>query len=314
VVSSPHVRRMDYLYIAGCGTLSEFLDYLALYHFAAPNLAPARQHRRKSNVREISRRIPSIHGTNWKVFPTDMVFLNLIRTFIVFFILLVTNQAFAAPAEHVVLLHGLARTSNSMNKLAKYLTDQGYQVVNIDYPSRRYPLAELAKIVRKEVISKTTGTAKIHFVTHSMGGIIVHFIEKNDPLPNIGRVVMLSPPNRGSEVVDFLSGLWFFESINGPAGKQLGTGANNICRNLGKVNFELGVITGDRSINWINSLIIPGKDDGKVSIESAKVEGMADFLIVHKSHPFIMNDKAVMAECLHFLRNGHFTNGPRRTL
>jgi hypothetical protein len=195
-----------------------------------------------------------------------------------------------------------------MNKLTKYLSDQGYQVVNINYPSRKYQVSELAKIVRKETVSKTIAANKIHFVTHSMGGIIVRFIQKNDPLPNLGRVVMLSPPNHGSEVVDFLSNLWFFESINGPAGKQLGTGKNGICRTLGRVNFELGVITGDSSINWINSLIIPGDDDGKVSIESARVEGMADFLIVHVPHPFIMNDKTVMTECVHFLRNGHFNN------
>jgi len=195
-----------------------------------------------------------------------------------------------------------------MNKLAKYLSDQGYQVVNINYPSRKYQLSELARIVRKETISKTIAANKIHFVTHSMGGIIVRFIQKNDPLPNLGRVVMLSPPNRGSEVVDVLSNLWFFESINGPAGKQLGTGKRGICQTLGKVNFELGVITGDKSINWINSTIIPGKDDGKVSIESARIEGMADFLIVHVPHPFIMNDKTVMTESVHFLRNGHFKN------
>jgi triacylglycerol lipase len=239
---------------------------------------------------------------------------NMKRAFIVFFMLLFTSPAYAVPAEYVVLLHGLARTGNSMNKLAKYLSDQGYHVVNINYPSRKYQMSELAKIIRKEVISKTTEANKIHFVTHSMGGIIVRFMQKHDPLPNLGRVVMLSPPNQGSEVVDFLSDLWFFESINGPTGKQLGTGENSICRALGKVNFELGIITGDGSINWINSLIIPGKDDGKVSIESAKVEGMTDFLVVHVSHPFIMNDKTVMAECVHFLRNGHFKNRFERKL
>ena len=228
------------------------------------------------------------------------------RVVIVFLMLLFTGPVYAEPPEHVVILHGLARTSNSMNKLAGYLTDQGYKVVNIDYPSRKYQLSELAKIIRKEAISKTAGANRIHFVTHSMGGIIVRLMQKNDPLPNPGRVVMLSPPNHGSEVVDFLSGLWFFKSINGPAGKQLGTGENSIYRTLGKVNFELGVITGNRSINWINSLIIPGEDDGKVSIESAKTEGMTDFLVVHVSHPFIMNDKTVMAQCVHFLRNGHF--------
>ena len=235
-----------------------------------------------------------------------MTQLNMTRAFIVFFMILITGQVHAASTEHVVLLHGLARTSNSMNKLAKHLSNQGYQVVNIDYPSRKYQLSELAKMVRKEVISKTTGADKIHFVTHSMGGIIVRFMQKYDPLQNLGRVVMLSPPNQGSEVVDFLNDMWFFESINGPAGKQLGTGETSICRTLGKVIFELGIITGDRSINWINSFIIPGRDDGKVSIESAKVEGMADFLVVHVSHPFIMNDKTVMTQCVHFLRNGHF--------
>jgi pimeloyl-ACP methyl ester carboxylesterase len=210
------------------------------------------------------------------------------------------------PAEHVVLLHGLARTSRSMNRLEKVLSGHGYQVLNMDYPSRKYRIPELARIVRKAVASNAAHAQVIHFVAHSMGGIIVRYIQKNDPLPNLGRVVMLSPPNQGSEVVDALRNLWLFELINGPAGKQLATDGGSILQKLGKVNFELGVITGDRSINWINSLLIPGKDDGKVSIESAKVEGMADFLIVHASHPFIMRNKTVIAQCLYFLQQGKF--------
>jgi pimeloyl-ACP methyl ester carboxylesterase len=213
------------------------------------------------------------------------------------------------PSEYVVLLHGLARTSGSMNGLEAFLSEQGYHVVNIDYPSRKQQIAELADIVRKEVVLKTSGAGKVHFITHSLGGIILRYVQRHDPLPNLGRVVMLSPPNQGSEVVDKLGDSWLFELINGPAGKQLGTGENGVVQTLGKVNFELGVITGDRSINWINSLIIPGKDDGKVSIERAKVEGMADFLIVHASHPFIMKDKTVMTQCLHFLRSGKFNTG-----
>jgi len=219
---------------------------------------------------------------------------------------LAASQANALPAEHVVLLHGLARTSRSMNDLEAFLSARGYQVLNIDYPSRKHQISQLAKIVRNEVTSKKGTAEKVHFVTHSMGGIILRWIQQNDPLPNLGRVVMLSPPNHGSEVVDALGKLWFFEFINGPAGRQLGTDGNGIWKQLGKVDFELGVITGDRSINWINSLIIPGKDDGKVSIESAKVEGMADFLIVRVSHPFIMKNKTVMTKCLHFLRYGSF--------
>ena len=196
-----------------------------------------------------------------------------------------------------------------MNDLGTFLSEQGYQVLNIDYPSRKHPIPELASIVRNKVTSKASNAGKVHFVTHSMGGIVLRYIQDNRPVPNLGRVVMLSPPNHGSEVVDWLGGFRFFEWINGPAGKQLGTAEDSICRKLGRPNFELGVITGDRSINLINSLIIPGKDDGKVSVESAKVAGMADFLIVHVSHPFIMSNKTVMRQSVYFLRNGAFNKG-----
>jgi len=215
-------------------------------------------------------------------------------------------QANAISREQVVLLHGLARTSGSMEDMAEALSREGYQVWNIDYSSRKYKTSELAAMVREEIISKTSGAEKIHFVTHSMGGIIVRYIQRYDPLPNIGRVVMLSPPNHGSEVVDLLGNTWPFEFINGPAGKELGTDENSIPQKLGSVNFETGIITGDSSINWINSFIIPGEDDGKVSIESAKVEGMVDFLVIHASHPFIMKDKLVITKCLSFIRDGHF--------
>ena len=206
----------------------------------------------------------------------------------------------------VVLLHGLARTSGSMGDLEEALALEGYKVWNIDYSSRKYQIHEIAETVRKEIISKTGGTERIHFVTHSMGGIIVRYIQKYDPLPNIGRVVMLSPPNHGSEIVDFLGNTWPFELINGPAGKELGTDEGSVPQSLGRVDFETGIITGDRSINWINSLIIPGEDDGKVSVNNARIEGMADFLVLHVSHTFIMMDNNAIINCLYFLKNGVF--------
>lgn len=244
--------------------------------------------------------------TNTFLFKVIGCEFGVMKFFFFFFALLVSARAYSLPAEHVVLLHGLARTSSSMGDLEEFLSNQGYQVLNIDYPSRKHPISELAEIVRDEVASKTRDAGKIHFVTHSMGGIILRYMQQNDPLLNLGRVVMLSPPNHGSEIVDALGELWLFQFINGPAGRQLGTDGASIPKQLGKVNFELGVITGDRSINWINSLMIPGKDDGKVSIESARIEGMIDFLVVHVSHPFIMKDKTVIARCLHFLQNGSF--------
>jgi len=233
-----------------------------------------------------------------------------VRSLLVLLLLMLpTTQSHSQSVDsgQVVLLHGLARTSKSMARLEKYLSARGYRVVNIDYPSRKHRIAELAEMIRQEVVAKTKSGEKIHFITHSMGGIILRFIQQDDPLPNLGRVVMLSPPNQGSEVVDALGNLSLFGFINGPAGREIGTDEQSIPRRLVKIDFELGVITGDRSINWINSLIIPGKDDGKVSIENAKIEGMTDFRVVHVSHPFIMKDEKVVNECLYFLQKGFFS-------
>lgn len=211
--------------------------------------------------------------------------------------------------EHVVLLHGLARTTRSMRNMESFLSSQGYRTWNIGYPSRRQRIEDLAPQLWAEIVSKTSDAEKVHFVTHSMGGIIVRFIQKIHPLPRLARVVMLSPPNKGSEIVDAFGSTWLFRIINGPAGSQLGTDGNSLPLKLGPVDFELGIITGDRSINWINSLIIPGKNDGKVSTERARVNGMVDYLEVHATHPFIMRNRQVMNECLTFLKHGRFSSG-----
>ena len=139
-----------------------------------------------------------------------------------------------------------------------------------------------------------------------MGGILVRTIQKETPLENIGRVVMLSPPNQGSELADSLGELRLYDWINGPAGGQLGTDPDGYVNSLGPVDFELGVIAGDRSINWINSIIIPGKDDGKVSIERAKVEGMKDYKVIHATHPYIMKNNEAVTATIRFLKSGSF--------
>lgn len=125
-------------------------------------------------------------------------------------------------------------------------------------------------------------------------------------LPSLGRVVMLGPPNQGSEIVDALGGLRFFGWINGPAGGQLGTRPDSLPNRLGPVNFELGVIAGDRSINWINSWIIPGPDDGKVSVERTRITGMRDHRVIHATHPFLTRNRRAIDLTLHFLRSGRF--------
>jgi hypothetical protein len=215
----------------------------------------------------------------------------------------------ANPAgDTVVLLHGLARTSSSMRKIQAVLEHAGYRVCNIDYPSRDHGISELTTDHVLPAIRGCTQDrdAKIHFVTHSLGGIITRELIQMQVIPNLGRVVMLSPPNQGSEVVDQLGDFWLFELINGPAGMELGTGEFSKPQTLGPAEFELGIITGNKSINPILSSLIPGEDDGKVSIKRAKLAGMTDFLVLPVSHPFIMKDAAAISQILFFLRHGKF--------
>lgn len=224
-------------------------------------------------------------------------------------LLAVTAPAVAAPSpDCVVLLHGLARTPRSMAPLATALREQGYVVANIGYPSRSEPIEVLANRAVKEGIDtcRASTGGDIHFVGHSLGGILVRYYLAHHELPELGRVVMLAPPNQGSEVVDRWSRVPGFGLVNGPAGAQLGTGEGSLPAQLGAVDYPVGVIAGTRSINLILSRSLPDPDDGKVSLERTKVEGMADFIALPVSHPFIMRRPESINQTVAFLATGHF--------
>ena len=210
--------------------------------------------------------------------------------------------------EIVVLLHGLARTEKSMSSLQHTLQQHHYQVLNLYYPSRHHSIDVLAQQFVLPQLQKLGDPKdiKVHFVTHSMGGIIVRYLAHHQMFTPSGRVVMLGPPNHGSEIVDKIGHWTLFNKLNGAAGNQLSTYWDSIPNQLGRANFEVGVIAGDRSINWINSRMIYGADDGKVSVESAKLEGMKDFMVVHTTHPMMMKNSKVMKQTLHFLKHGYF--------
>lgn len=210
--------------------------------------------------------------------------------------------------ECVVLLHGLARSSSSFTKMEKALVTEGYTVVNVDYPSRHHAIEPLANQYVGNAIKQchSKHLKRIHFVTHSMGGILIRYYLANHQLNTLGRVVMLSPPNKGSEVVDKLGDFPGFYALNGPAGQQLGTSKESLPNRLKPIDYPVGIITGNRSINLILSTLIPGDDDGKVSIQNAKLAGMTDFLVVPHTHPMIMRSDEVIRQTMHFLQHTVF--------
>ena len=216
------------------------------------------------------------------------------------------DAASAPPPEHVVLLHGLARTKFSMSAMALALEEQGFTTTNIDYPSTRLEAEQLGGMLGERLDACCREAETVHFVTHSMGGIVVRAYLAEHDMPNLGRVVMLAPPNQGSEWVDELRDLAVFEWVMGPSAVELGTDPASLPNRLPEATYPLGVIAGTEVANPIGGELIPGEDDGTVSVASTQLEGMADFLVLPVSHTFIMYSDDVAKQVVTFLRTGRF--------
>ena len=228
----------------------------------------------------------------------------------------VAQAAGVAPRQHqaevqedcVVLLHGLRRSAWAMSRIEDSLRGAGYQVYNRDYPSTQATVEALAASEIRQGLDWCQANARgqVHFVTHSMGGILVRAYLQDNQIEQLGRIVMLSPPNHGSEVVDRMQDWWLFEKLTGPAGQQLGTGADGVTASLAPIPGEIGIIMGNRTVDPWLSWMIPGRDDGKVSLDSARLAEMKDFIVMPASHAFIMRKKKVIQQIVTFLQQGKF--------
>lgn len=216
-----------------------------------------------------------------------------------------------SSGDYVVLLHGIARSSKHMEGLERFLQKQGYDVINLDYPSTDYPMEALAERIHKDLLKKLNEDKPVHFIGYSMGGLLVRVILHKYKSKRLGRVVQLAPPNNGSEVADFFKTNWLYKEIYGPAGQQLITDQQKIRNLFGEIDYELGIIAGNSTIDPFSSLIIPGDDDGKVSITSTKVKGMKDHLVVAASHTFFPTNTTVQHQSAYFLKNGFFKKDSR---
>ncbi|MBL8580094.1 MAG: alpha/beta hydrolase [Mesorhizobium sp.] len=212
----------------------------------------------------------------------------------------------AAAAECVVLLHGLSRTGQSMKTMEVALRKASYKVVNAKYPSTRKPIEQLTPYVSAAV--QKCGDVKVNFVTHSLGGIVLRAWLRDSRPANLGNVVMLAPPNQGSEIADDFSGSDLM-GMMGPAAKELGTGPDSLPRRLGPANYTLGIIAGDRSANPIFSSKLSGPNDGMLTVASTRLQGMRDHITLNVTHTFIMNNPMTIAQTLTFLQKGRFDRG-----
>ena len=204
-----------------------------------------------------------------------------------------SRSAPAGERDCVILIHGLGRTPLSMKRLEWTLARAGYQVVNLRYPSRSFPVERLAEEYLDKAVASQSQAGRVHFVTHSLGGIVLRQYLARHTMTNPGRVVMLAPPNHGSALAGRLKKSAVGRWILGPAGCELGPGASELPERLGPAHFQLGVIAA--------------ANDGKVSVQSARLDGMADFLVVPGTHTWIMWRADTSRQVLAFLQDGQFT-------
>ncbi|NRB00770.1 MAG: alpha/beta fold hydrolase [Rhodobacteraceae bacterium] len=213
-------------------------------------------------------------------------------------------EALDTVAPCTVLVHGLGRSSASFWVAERAFERLGHQVVSVDYPSTEITLTEAAEYL--DTAMATCEATQVNVVTHSMGGIVLRVWAKTHDPARVARAVMLSPPNAGSVIVETFDGYDLFRDHVGPAGTELAADVRDTIAGLGPVPFDLGVIAGDVSLNPVFSGIIPGPDDGTVAVASTRVEGMADHIVLHTSHTFVMNNPAVLAQTMTFLHTGKF--------
>ncbi len=214
----------------------------------------------------------------------------------------------ARRRDGVILLHGIGRSSWMMRVAERAPREAGYRTLNLDYPGRRLGLAALAAHVDEASARWVDGCdGEVHFLTHSMGGLVTRVLLATRRPARLGRVVMLGPPNGGSEIADLLARHALHRRIFGPAGAELVTKRSvALTTLLGQVDYPVGIIAGRRAIDPVSWLLLPKPNDGKVAVAHTRVSGMADHLILPVDHTFMVRDPAVLRAALCFLRSGRF--------
>jgi pimeloyl-ACP methyl ester carboxylesterase len=213
-----------------------------------------------------------------------------------------------ATLDGVVLLHGISRTARSFRKMQTALEGGGFAALNLDYASRRKALEALAEDIHPAIQRFTDGIdGSIHFVGHSMGGLLARvYIVRYRP-KRLGRVVMLGTPNSGSEIADRLKDSKPFRAFFGPAGQQLGTRRSAVDNAmLPPVDYPVGIIAGDRSIDPLASAFLLKPHDGRVSVANTRLDGMADHVVVRTAHPWLVRNNIAVEQTIAFLRDGRF--------
>jgi pimeloyl-ACP methyl ester carboxylesterase len=193
-----------------------------------------------------------------------------------------------------------------MEKIASFLMHSGFQILNLSYPSTKETIEDIVETIHPEILAFSQNVTKVHFVGHSMGGLVIRAYLHRYFMTKVGRVVFLGTPNRGNELADFMHHWWLYKMLFGPAGQQLITGYKASKEPLVPINYELGIIAGYRRIGPPACWLTNESSDGIVSITSTKIDGMKDHIIISTGHIMLLFDREVWKQTLSFLKYGQF--------
>ena len=201
--------------------------------------------------------------------------------------------------DTIALLHGQGRTRLSMLILGKRFRSAGYQTVNFPYNQTSDTLDEISSQLI-DFIRKKVKTTNYHLIGHSLGNVIIRNAFRKEYPDGLGKVVMLAPPNQPAHLAKRLKKNLIYRVFTGDSGQKLSE--EKFYRDLPVPTVPFGVIAGDKG----QSLTFSEPNDGLVSVESTKLDGMADWILLHHGHTFIMNCKDTFYHCQHFIEHGRF--------
>ncbi len=206
----------------------------------------------------------------------------------------------------VVLLHGIASAPLSMSYLKRTLEKEGYRTLNLGYHSTRHPVEDAAARLRAKISTAVSG-GEVHFVAHSLGNIVVRMMMA-ETMPDLGRVVMIAPPNNGSELSERLKNLDLYRWIFGPAGQQLSADNADFFSSLPVPQCSFGIIAGGRGNDRGFNPLLKGDNDGTISVETTRLEGASDFVMIHGLHTMMLFSRETARQVLSFLVSGSFVH------
>ncbi|NMA48779.1 MAG: alpha/beta fold hydrolase [Tissierellia bacterium] len=212
--------------------------------------------------------------------------------------------------RRIVLVHGYNKTSKDMKTLKTNLEKMGHFVHLVDLPLTFRSIDDCVELFSKQmegILSENMDdNDRVSLVGHSSGGLVIQlYLRNNMCLTGIARCVLIATPNKGTRLADIAVNLFK------PAGKVFKTLNDLTTANAKKSVFdqfheiEIGAIAGN-NCNLLLGRLLENENDGRVEVNSVRIEGLQDFIVLPYGHKEIHYQYETAKLVSDFVRKGFF--------